>query len=161
MNNDPFWGFGTIREVMRKPGYGSGLLLLPGGVLVAVLGAVFSAPAVLAIGIVTTLVGGWTAMNRRRSNRLAGRLEEHARREDAIVAAATELPMSGTVDAIGCRPRLVALVAEDRKAAEVARQVCLHRSAEYPDEADAWLDAASEIAEALRLAESPSPVAPG
>jgi hypothetical protein len=82
---------------------------------------------------------------RRRSDRAAEGLEQHAAREDELVAVAYRLATESTpTDA---RAQIAALVRADPAAAEVAHRTCLARSAETGS-SDAWLDAANLLARA-------------
>jgi hypothetical protein len=141
------YGFETVRAVMRRGRRGpTWVLVAPGAVLVA-LGISSHHYLLAALGIPVVLLGAWPLIADRRANRDAGRLEEHARREDTIVELAHRLAVMDHANAIRARPQLVAEVAADPGAAHIAREMCLQRAATDPSP-DVWLDAAGAIADA-------------
>ena len=81
----------------------------------------------------------------RRSRRDAFRLERRARAEDAILETAADIATATAAEAAVGRSALASMVAENPKAANVARRDCLSRARDQPDHADHWLDAANEI----------------
>jgi hypothetical protein len=72
--DNPFWGFATIRRVMReqRPFPAAGLTV--GGVVLIVVGAL-GAPAIAVIGAVALAAGVWGLISRYRSAREASSLE--------------------------------------------------------------------------------------
>jgi hypothetical protein len=145
--NNPFFGFETIRAAMRPGGRGPTWALVAVGVVLVVLGVMAHHYLLAALGIPAILLGVWPLVADRRSHRDATLLEEHARREDAIVELARRMAVMNHADAIRARPQLVAEVAADPGAARIAREMCLKRAATDPSP-DLWLDAAGAIADA-------------
>ena len=145
MNNDPFFGFTTLRSVMARGSRGPTWTLVVLGVVVALLGLFLDHLLLTAIGILVILVGAWPLVAGRADRRRAEQLAEHARREDEILAAARDI-VNEAVGTNAGRGGLAALITADPSAADVARNDCLRRAARASgDERDAWLDAANEI----------------
>jgi hypothetical protein len=143
--NNPFYGFEEVRRVMARGGRGPTWGLLAVGLVLIAAGSWADQYAAVVLGAATMLIGAAPIVSGRRSGRDAARLEEHARREDAIAELAHRIAGMSAGDAMRAQPQLVAEVAADPDAARIAREMCLQRAATDPSP-DAWLDAASAIA---------------
>lgn len=142
-NNNPFWGFASVRRAMKRGGQGPTLSLVALGLVVVGVGILY-APILILLGIALVLVGGWPMAARHRAANDAAQLEAHGAREDAIVALAQQIAAMGSSQSIPARNSLVGLINSDPSAAENARQTCLANAATAPP-SDTWLDAANEI----------------
>ena len=80
--NNPFWGFDTIRRVMREQRPFPAVGLTVAGVVLIAVGAL-GAPAIAVIGAVALAAGVWGLVSRYRSALEASRLEAAADAEDA------------------------------------------------------------------------------
>jgi hypothetical protein len=80
--NNPFWGFDTIRRVMRQQRPFPAVGLTVAGVLMVAVGAL-GAPAVAVLGAVALAAGVWGLISRYRSAREAAHLEATAAAEPA------------------------------------------------------------------------------
>jgi hypothetical protein len=79
--NNPFWGFDTIRRVMRRQRPFPAVGLTVSGVVLIAVGAL-GAPALAVIGAVALAAGVWGLVSRHRSAREASQLEAAAAAED-------------------------------------------------------------------------------
>jgi hypothetical protein len=147
--HDPFWGIDTIRDAVKRGGSGpTWLMVLAGLVLIAV--GVIQAPVLIVLGALLVVIGGWPIVRRLRAGRDTARLEAHARREDAILLLAGEMPAMSATRVAEARAQLAVLVAADASAAEFAREEGLRRAAHDPGAADSWFDVANEILAATK-----------
>jgi hypothetical protein len=145
VNNDPFFGFLTLRSVMKRGGRGPTWALILLGLILVAVGLAFDGSLLVAMGAVVVLVGVWPILAARGSRRRAELLAEHAKREDEILGAARKI-VNEAVGATADRGSLAVLIAADPPAADFARRDCLRRAAAAEGaERDAWLDAANEI----------------
>lgn len=123
---------------------GATFSLIAAGMALLVIGDVRS-PILDVLGGALIVIGGWPLVAVRRSRDDAFRLERRARAEDAILETAADIAAGTAVEAAVGRPALASMVAENPKAANLARRDCLFRARDEPDHADHWLDAANEI----------------
>jgi hypothetical protein len=79
--NNPFWGFATIRRVMREQRPFPAVGLTVAGVVLIAVGAL-GAPAIAVIGVVSLAAGVWGLVSRYRSAREASSLEAAADADD-------------------------------------------------------------------------------
>jgi hypothetical protein len=144
VDNNPFWGFSWLRQTMSTYRVGATFSLIAAGIALLVIGHIRS-PVLDVLGGALIVIGGWPLIAGHRCRRDAFRLEAHARAEDAILNAASDIAVGSAVDAAAGRPGLALLVTENPRAAGVARRACLSLARDEPEDADHWLDAANEI----------------